>query len=496
MTISTSKERITAEVGEHAPSPSNTQHKGLQLAPDFVLPRIAVRKRMAIIASTGAGKSYLSMVMIERIVEDGLPVVVIDPLGVYWGLRSSADGMGEGLPIIIFGGPRGDLPLDMNAGGLVADILVELRRPAILDLSLFANTRQACRFVADFLNGLRRHSKPKLHLVIDESDMFAPQTPKSPEAQLSYDAMDNLARRDRVKGLGATFITQRPAKIAKDVISQVEALISLRLGGPQDIKALHDWFELHATPEQLAQYKESVLTLPTGTAWVWSPSWLQVFRRVQVQGRTTFDLSATPDVDEDEAPPTHLAPIDLASLGERMKVLAEQTSEDPSVLKAKIAHLEEALRQERAGKQHGLVSKKGERRQEGTHADVGTVASLREPLHEELQRKLTEAEHLHATLLAENQSLREQIALVSQLQVTMNTETLSSLVALPTTLPIAEALIEHVHLAQSTERNIFLPPQAAIDLAHQMEQLQEQLRNKEQSLTQKEARIEELHKEI
>ena len=52
----------------------------------------------------------------------------------------------------------------------------------------------------------------------DEADLFAPQMPKSPEAQRSYAAMDTLARRDRVKGLGATFLTQRPAKIAKDVL--------------------------------------------------------------------------------------------------------------------------------------------------------------------------------------------------------------------------------------------------------------------------------------
>ncbi len=35
---------------------------------------------------------------------------IIDPAGAWWGIRSSADAKGEGLPVVIFGGEHGDVP--------------------------------------------------------------------------------------------------------------------------------------------------------------------------------------------------------------------------------------------------------------------------------------------------------------------------------------------------------------------------------------------------
>jgi hypothetical protein len=55
----------------------------------------------------------------------GLPFVVIDPTGAWYGLRSSADGRSEGIPVIIIGGSHGDLPLEPTAGKTVADLVVD-----------------------------------------------------------------------------------------------------------------------------------------------------------------------------------------------------------------------------------------------------------------------------------------------------------------------------------------------------------------------------------
>lgn len=355
----------------------------LPLAPDFALPLNTVRRRIAVIASQGAGKTYLSMVLVERMAEQGLPVIIIDPLGVYWGLRLMANGVDQGLQILIMGGRKGDLPLDPAAGSVIADILVELRRPVILDLSLFGTIREQCRFVADLLTGLRRYEKPRLHLVIDEVDIFAPQIAKSAEAQASADAMDTFVRRDRVKGLGGTFLTQRPARVAKDVLTQVDALVALRMGGPQDIRAIDEWFKNHAQAGQREEFLSTIAKLPTGTAWVWSPSWLETFRQVRVQGRKTYDSSATPEMEDDESSPASLAVIDVTALGERIQSLAVQAQEsDPRVLKDRIARLEAALRRERG---------QGERDAEGSPFPAGEA-------EEEIER-----------LRAENAALREAL---------------------------------------------------------------------------------------
>jgi hypothetical protein len=53
--------------------------------------------------------------MAEEMFRAGLPFVVVDPVRAWYGLRSSRDGNSPGLPIPIFGGRRGDVPLEPPA---------------------------------------------------------------------------------------------------------------------------------------------------------------------------------------------------------------------------------------------------------------------------------------------------------------------------------------------------------------------------------------------
>jgi DNA helicase HerA-like ATPase len=56
-----------------------------------VLPRVALDERVAIVGTSGAGKTYAAKSRVERLLEAGARVCVVDPLGVWWGLRVSAD---------------------------------------------------------------------------------------------------------------------------------------------------------------------------------------------------------------------------------------------------------------------------------------------------------------------------------------------------------------------------------------------------------------------
>ena len=86
-------------MGDTAENPTD----GLTLGPGLVLPHEAVTETFAILAKRGAGKTYTAAVLVEEMMGAGLPVVIVDPVGVWWGLRSSADGTAEGLPVVIFG---------------------------------------------------------------------------------------------------------------------------------------------------------------------------------------------------------------------------------------------------------------------------------------------------------------------------------------------------------------------------------------------------------
>ena len=80
----------------------------LQIGPGLELPLEAVTETFAILAKRGSGKTYTAAVLVEELHAAGMPLVVADPVGVWWGLRSSADGAGPGLPFVVFGGDHAD----------------------------------------------------------------------------------------------------------------------------------------------------------------------------------------------------------------------------------------------------------------------------------------------------------------------------------------------------------------------------------------------------
>jgi hypothetical protein len=121
---------------------------GIAIAPDFMFPFEVVTQSIGIVAARGSGKTYLTQVMAEEFLLAGLPFVVIDPVGVYWGLRSPGEGGEIGLDVYILGGEHGDMPLDPGAGKAVARWIVDYRHPAVLDISVMRKAEQRT-FVAD-----------------------------------------------------------------------------------------------------------------------------------------------------------------------------------------------------------------------------------------------------------------------------------------------------------------------------------------------------------
>ena len=322
----------------------------LNIAPGLDLPVEAVTQTFAILAKRGVGKSYTASVLAEEMLDTGAQVVVIDPLDAWWGLRSSADGNHPGKPIYVFGDPASDhtdLPLDPDSGSLVADVIVDDRISVVLSLRHMSKTK-ARKFVADFAERLyHRKGEPSkrtpLHVFIDEADAFCPQRVAHDTARV-HGSIDDLVRRGRSAGLGVTLISQRAAVVSKDVLTQCEVLIALQTVSPQDRKALDEWIKAHDGNDQRDEFIGSLASLHIGEAWVWSPAWLELFQRVHIRARTTFDSSSTPKFGDTQITPTARADVDLVLLAERMAATVEKVnSTDPKRLQAKIRELEQQL---------------------------------------------------------------------------------------------------------------------------------------------------------
>jgi len=311
----------------------------IHIADNLSFPLDAVTQTFGILAVRGSGKSNTAAVMAEQMFAAKLPFVAIDPVGAWWGLRASRDPRGVGLSIPIFGGRHGDVPLERTGGQVIADLVADERLSCVLDSSEFSEGDKT-RFLIDFAERLYRRNQDPLHLFLEEADDFIPQRPFREQARCLH-AWENIVRRGRARGLGITMITQRSAALNKNVLTQIETLIVLRTTSPQDRKAIEGWVEYHGQAKTLL---ESLPSLENGEAWVWSPSWLKVLKRVKIHQRLSFDSGATPKAVHGKRPPATLADVDLGAIQKRMVATIERAkAEDPKELRRRIADLERQL---------------------------------------------------------------------------------------------------------------------------------------------------------
>jgi hypothetical protein len=313
----------------------------LKISDSLSLPLDAVTQTFGVLAVRGAGKSNTAAVMAEEMFDAGLPFVVIDPVGSWFGLRAGRDGKPKGgLPVPIFGGRHGDVPLERGAGELLADLVVGKRLSCVLDLSEFDSEAAKKQFLLAFAIRLYRKNESPLHLFLEEADDYIPQRPMRDEAHLLR-AWENIVRRGRSRGLGITLITQRSASLNKSVLTQVETLFAMRTTGPQDRSAIAEWVKYHSQSHEIL---ESLSGLKNGEAWAWSPHWLGKMERVQMRRRRTFDSGATPKHAKGAKPAASLADVDLAAVQKEMAATIEKAkADDPRELRKRIAALEKEL---------------------------------------------------------------------------------------------------------------------------------------------------------
>lgn len=303
-----------------------------------VIPQAALAQHIAILGKTGSGKTYAAKGIVEGILEDAGRVCIIDPTGAWHGLRSSSTGKSAGFPVVIFGGSHADLPLGPGHGEAIAEIIGTSSTPAIIDTSLM-RVGERTQFFTDFADAIVRKNKGPLQLVIDEAHLFAPQgRVNDPRSGAMLHAANNLVSLGRSRGLRIILITQRPAKLHKDSLTQVETLVAMRLIAPQDRNAVEEWIKDNADAKQGREIISSLATLKTGQGWIWAPE-LDVLERVTFPRISTFDTSRAPD--GESGPSTVLAPIDREAIAEKLKAVgADALANDPAALKRRIAELQ------------------------------------------------------------------------------------------------------------------------------------------------------------
>ena len=299
-------------------------------------------ERLAIVGGTGSGKSYTARGLVEKVLASKHGRVgIIDPTGVWHGLRLMADGKSPGFPVVIFGGDRSDVPLIETAGRVVAQAVAGTQQSWVIDTSALKTKAAERRFMLDFLDALFEANRADITLVVDEADRFSPQR-MTPETARLHERMEEIVRRGRVRGFTPWLITQRPASLNKDVLSQATAMICMRMTGAHDRSAMADVIEGQADKATAREIIGGMPKHQTGHGLIWAPQ-RGLLEAVHFPRIVTLDTMSAPKPGEHRHDGV-LPPIDLGALREKLSAVEEETkANDPKVLRAEIARLKVEL---------------------------------------------------------------------------------------------------------------------------------------------------------
>ncbi|MGC8584594.1 MAG: helicase HerA domain-containing protein [Thermoplasmata archaeon] len=108
----------------------------------------------------------------------------------------------------------------------------------------------------------KRDEIPPMILILEEAHNYIPQQGKS----ISSDILRTIASEGRKFGLGLGIISQRPAKVDKNVLSQCSTQVILKVTNPNDLKTIGE------SVEGLTRHSlEEIQRLPIGVALVTNP---------------------------------------------------------------------------------------------------------------------------------------------------------------------------------------------------------------------------------
>ncbi|MCL4400805.1 DUF87 domain-containing protein [Candidatus Parvarchaeota archaeon] len=268
--------------------------------------------RGCIFGQSGSGKSYLTGVILEELCKRKLPFCVIDPEGEYYPLRST-------FQVIIIGGNHGDLGVEVDFHSLFR-MSIQNNIPVILDLSDTLQKEYLVNRVLSELYLLENELKSPYLVVVEEADKFVPQV------RHNLGMIEELAVRGRKRGIGLLLVSQRPANVDKNVLSQCSYGFIGKLTIENDIKAVNIFFT-----------RTILRGIATHNPGDFSSFGLGITRTIHVKQMLTANAGATPKLKRTAA-------------GERLsKVISElkkavSPSQPPAIIPKKVISVK-ALRE-------------------------------------------------------------------------------------------------------------------------------------------------------
>ncbi|GAA0235131.1 ATP-binding protein [Haladaptatus pallidirubidus] len=237
---------------------------------------------------SGSGKSNTASVIVEQLLDAGYPVAIIDADGEYYGLKEEYELLHAGAD------EECDIQVGAEHAEKIASLALEQNVPIIVDVSGYLDEDEADELIRETARHLfakeKKLKKPFL-LVVEECHEYIPEGGGMGE---TGKMLIKVGKRGRKHGLGVMGISQRPADVKKDFITQANWLVWHRLTWENDTKVVSRIVG--------DEYGDAVPDLNAGEGFVQTDWTDGGIRRVQFNRKQTFDAGATPGLDDFERP--------------------------------------------------------------------------------------------------------------------------------------------------------------------------------------------------
>ncbi|MDS0298628.1 DUF87 domain-containing protein [Halogeometricum sp. S1BR25-6] len=251
-----------------------------------------------ITGKSGSGKSNTASVVIEKLLSNNFPVLIVDTDGEYYGLKEQFELLHAGAD------DECDIQVSPEHAEKLAHLALEQNIPIILDVSGYLDESDAQKLLTEVAKNLfakeKKLKKPFLMLV-EECHEYIPEGGGMDEAGKM---LIKIGKRGRKHGLGIVGISQRPADVKKDFITQCDWLCWHRLTWNNDTKVVGRILG--------SEYADAIEDMANGEAFLVT-DWSESIRRVQFRKKNTFDAGATPGLDDFERPDLKSVDGDLVS---------------------------------------------------------------------------------------------------------------------------------------------------------------------------------------
>jgi hypothetical protein len=274
-----------------------------------------------ITGKSGSGKSNTASVVAEQLLEAGYGLLIVDVDGEYYGLKEEYELLHAGAD------EECDIRVSPEHAEKLATLALEENVPIILDVSSYLDPDDADEMLLAVARQLfakaKKQKKPFLVLV-EECHEYIPEGGGMSE---TGKMLIKIGKRGRKHGLGIVGMSQRPADVKKDFITQCDWLVWHRLTWDNDTRVVGRILG--------SEYADLVEDLGDGEAFL-DADWNDDIRRVQFDRKRTFDAGATPGLGDFERP-------ELQSVSEDLVADLQQVSEERERHESEVAALESEL---------------------------------------------------------------------------------------------------------------------------------------------------------